>query len=290
MVVVPLAALLLLSRPASRGELVAALVATGFGLWWLAGRGTLADQVVRGATLIAGVAFALATRYTRGTVTHRVILSVLAAALSLAVWFLVEGWSWGAVSWWVERRASFGTRLLLGRVWNPEGPGVPALPPEGSRNLGLWLEEGIRVLADNYGAIAALQLMAGLVLALLLYRRIARAPLGLPPGRFRDFAFTEHLGWIAVVSLTVVLVPKLAAAKVAAMNLLIVTGVLYALRGAAVTVFGLGLLGGMATWAGTLLALAVVFLLPLVASGAIVLGVIDASFDLRSKLAGGSRR
>jgi hypothetical protein len=285
MVAVPLAALLLLSRPASRGEGFALLVAAGFGLWWLASQGTVADQVVRAATLIGAVTFALATRYTRGTVTHRVLLSVLAAACGLAVWFLLAGWSWGAVSWWVERRASFGARLVLGRVWNPEESAT--MPPPGApRDLALWLEEGIRVLADNYAAIAALQLMAGLVLALFLYRRISRAPWGLPPGRFRDFRFTEHLGWVGVVSLAVVLVPKLAAAKVAAVNLLIVTGVLYALRGAAVTVFGLGLLGGMGSFAAALLGLAVVFLLPLVAAGAIVLGVIDASFDLRSRLAG----
>ncbi len=286
MVVVPLAALLLLSRPASRRELVAALVAAGFSLWWLFGQGTVADQVVRAATLIAALTFALATRYTRGTLTHRVLLSVLAASLGLAVWFILEGWSWSAVSWWVERRASFGARLVLGRIWNPEAPiGTPL--PSAPRDLALWLEEGIRVLADNYGAIAALQLMAALVLALALYGRIARAPWGLPPGRFRDFRFTEHLGWVGVVSLTVLLVPKLAAAKVAAVNLLIVTGVLYALRGAAVTVFGLGLLGGTGTWAAALLGLAVVFLLPLIAAGAIVLGVIDASFDLRSRLSGG---
>lgn len=289
MVAVPLAALLLLSRPASRGELVAVVAATGVGLWWLAGQGTVADQVVRAATLIAAVTFALATRYTRGTVTHRVLLSVLAASLGLAVWFILAGWSWDAVSWWVERRASFGARLVLGRVLNPE---VPAGPPSAGSpgDLGPWLEEGVRVLSDNYAAIAALQLMAALVLALLLYRRIARAPLGLAPGRFRDFGFTEHLGWVGVVSLVVVLVPKLAAAKVAAVNLLIVTGVLYALRGAAVTVFGLGLMGGTGTWAGALLGIATVFLLPLVTAGAILLGIADASFDLRRRLvAGGSQ-
>ncbi|GBD31097.1 hypothetical protein HRbin33_00045 [bacterium HR33] len=286
MVAVPLAALLSLSRPASRGQLAALVAAAGFGLWWLSAQGTVADQVVRAGTLIAAVTFALATRYTRGTATHRVLLSVLVAACSLAVWFMIGGWSWGAVSWWVERRASFGARLVLGRVLNPEAPGGAAPPFGEPRELALWLEEGIRVLADNYAAIATLQLMAALVLALLLYRRIARSPWGLPPGRFRDFRFTEHLGWLGVVSLAVVLVPKLAAAKAAAVNLLIVTGVLYALRGAAVTVFGLGLLGGIGPWAMAVLGLAVVFLLPLVAAGAIVLGVIDASFDLRSRLAG----
>lgn len=286
MVAVPLAALLLLSRPASRNELFTLLAAVGFGVWWLLQPGTIADQVVRAGTLVAATAFALTTRYTRGTVTHRVLLAVMAAACSLALWFLVRGWSWSAVSWWVERRASFGTRLMMGRAWSAEGRPSSASGSQVAGDLERWMEEGVRILAENYGAILAVQLMVGLVLALVLYRRLSRSPWGVPPGRFVDFSFSEHLGWVGVAALIAALVPKFAAAKVAAMNLLVVTGALYALRGVAVTAFGLGVIGGMGTWSLVILGLAVLFLLPLVAAGAIVLGVIDASFDLRRRLAG----
>lgn len=291
MLALPLAGLLLASRPAARRERIALALTAAFGLWWLMLPGTIADQVVRAATLLAAATFVLATRYSRSTVTHRALLALVTTTAGLTALFVIRGWPWGAVQWWVERRTSFGARVVLGRLWATAGSGsgdrgAANLPADLER----WLESGIRLLADQYAAILALQLLAGLVLATMLYHRISRAPVGLPVGRFRDFRFSEHLGWAAVVALTVVLIPKLAAAKLAAANLLVVTGAFYALRGAAVTAFGLGLLGGPGLGGTLLLGLAILFILPAMVAGAIVLGVVDAGLDLRRRWAAAANR
>jgi len=64
---------------------------------------------------------------------------------------------------------------------------------------------------------------------------------------------------------------------------LLVTGVLYAVRGAAVATFGLAAAGGTGFGTIALIALAVLFILPAMAAGAIVLGVVDAGLDLRRR-------
>jgi uncharacterized protein YybS (DUF2232 family) len=142
---------------------------------------------------------------------------------------------------------------------------------------------GVRVLADQYAATLVIQLLAGLSLTAAIYHRVHRQPRGAPPGRFRDFRFSEHLGWVGAVSLLVVLIPRLAAAKGAALNLLVVTGLLYALRGMAVAAFGITLLGGAGCGTVALFVLLMLFVLPAVVAGAIVLGVVDAGMDLRKR-------
>jgi uncharacterized protein YybS (DUF2232 family) len=139
-------------------------------------------------------------------------------------------------------------------------------------------------MGDFYPAIAVLQLLAGLALATAICRRIAVHPHGPTLGPLREFRFTEHLGWAVAIPLVIVLVPKLAAAKAAAANLLLVAGTLYALRGVAVAAFGLSLLGGggVAAW---IVGVVITFiLLPILLGGAIVLGVMDAGLDFRRRL------
>jgi uncharacterized protein YybS (DUF2232 family) len=171
-------------------------------------------------------------------------------------------------------------RLALGQLAaaGASGPGAGSVP-----EIERWFESGVQVLADQYGAILAVQLLAGLALAAAIYYRAHRRPWGTPPGRFRDFRFSEHLGWVGVVALVVVLIPRLAVAKGAALNLLVVTGLLYGLRGLAVTAFGLALLGGAGCGTAALFALLALFVLPAGLAGAIVLGVVDAGLDLRKR-------
>lgn len=279
----PLAALALVSRPRTRGEVVAAGLTAGFSLWWLLQAGAIAEQTTRAAAVIATATFVLASRYTKASVTHRTVLSAGTAALALAAMFVAGPWAWEDVRFWVARRTGFAVRMVLARFWltisGDAAGGAAAADLEG------WLDASIRFLADHYAAVVALQLMAGLVLAWTVYHRVVKHPMAAPVGRFRDFRFTEHIGWLAVAALTVVLVPRLAAAKLAAANLLIVTGALYALRGTAVAVFGLTAAGGAGAGTAVLAALAVVFILPAVVAGAIVLGVVDAGLDLRRRWA-----
>jgi hypothetical protein len=277
----PLATLLLLSRPRTGGELVTAGLASGASLWWLLQPGTMADQTTKAAAVIATATFVLASRYSHSSVTHRVLLAAGSAALGLAVMFLAGPWAWDDVRFWVERRTGFAVRMVLARFFVSASGSGPAASV--GADLERWFDASVGFLADHYAAVVALQLMAGLVLASSVYQRVARQPIAAPAGKFRDFRFTEHMGWLAVAALTVILVPRLAAAKLAAANLLVVTGALYALRGLAVAAFGLSAAGGAGLGTAILSALAVVFILPAVLAGAILLGVLDAGLDLRRR-------
>jgi len=101
-------------------------------------------------------------------------------------------------------------------------------------------------------------------------------------GPLRDFGFTDHLGWAAIPALVVVLTPALHVARLGALNLLIVLGSLYGLRGIAVVVSRLHAFGGGPLWVAVL-AVSAVLMLPVVAPGAILLGVIDSRLHLRTR-------
>ncbi len=277
---VPLGAMLAASRPRTRSQILATALAGGLALLWLWEPGEPPDQLARAVAVIGGATFALATFYSRSSVTHRALLAVTTSAVAMVLLFPVLGWTWTTIRWWVQHRTGFAVRLALGQL-GASAPAAGGPVPEMER----WFEGGVRVLADQYAAVLAIQLLAGLALAAAIYYRVAREPRGAPPGRFRDFRFSEHLGWVGAVALLVVLLPRLAAAKVAALNLLLVAGVLYGLRGAAVTVFGIMLLGGAGWGTAALFALLGLFVLPAVTAGAIVLGVVDAGMDLRKRWA-----
>jgi hypothetical protein len=283
LVTVPLALLTLLARPGGARELATIALAGGFSLWWLLQPGTIADQVARAAAVIGSAAFVAATRLSRSSLTHRALLAASAAAVVLAILFLAGPWTWADVRFWVAHRTGFAVRVVLAPVWAAAG-GQAASTRAAVMDLEQWLSSSVRIVADHYAAIVALQLVAGLALAWAIHRRVARAPLGEAAGRFRDFRFTEHLGWLGVTSLGALLIPQLAAAKLAAANLLVVTGALYALRGLAVATFGLTAAGGAGAGTVLLITLATLFILPAVVAGTIILGLLDAGLDLRKRM------
>jgi hypothetical protein len=280
---VPLTALLLASRPRTRSELGVAIVLGALALLWLLERGDPPDQLARGAAVIGAAAFVLATVYSGGTVTHRALLAVTAAAVGMALLFPVLGWSWGRVAWWVEHRTGFAVRLVVGQL----GASQASAGARGATaaEIEQWFESGVHFLSQQFAAVLAIQFLGGLALAAAIYYRVCGRPIGAAPGRFRDFRFSEHLGWAGAVALVVVLVPRLAVAKGAALNLLLVAGLLYALRGAAVATFGLALMGGAGWGTAALVGLLALFILPAVVAGSIVVGVLDAGLDLRRRWA-----
>jgi uncharacterized protein YybS (DUF2232 family) len=81
------------------------------------------------------------------------------------------------------------------------------------------------------------------------------------------------------VAVAALLIPPLGGARPAALNVLVVMGALYAVRGVAVVAFALrALRAGILLYAAA--AVAVLFVLP----GVVLLGVIDAGMNLRRRL------
>lgn len=281
---IPLAALLLVSHPRTTAEVVAAGACAGFGVWWLAIPGELPDQVLRAGVISASALYVMATLWTRLSFTHRALGAIAVTGAGITGLLAVLGSSWGELQWWVEFRAGQAARQLLGAI-AAAGERSGIFAPSGAQieTFEQGLQTMTHLLGDFFPAISALQLLAGLILATATYARLARRPVGRLAEPFRDFRFTEHLGWIAVAALVVVVIPRLSAGELPAANLLLIVAVLYALRGAAVLAFGLAVAGGGGFFLWAAFGVILFLMLPVVVGGAILLGVLDAGLDLRRR-------
>ena len=269
--------LLVCSRVQTRTEVVVAALAGGISLFWLLVPGDLPDQVLRTALVLTTSAFVAITLLGQMSFTHRALAAIGFATAALVLLFIAFGWSWDELHWWVISRRSYESSLAIAPLRS--NPSTAAMADEFARVL----DRSVKFEADNYAAMLALKILAGLALATALYQRLASHPVGSGLGRFRDFRFSEHLGWGAAVPLIIVLLPGLVRAKVVAFNLLLVTGALYALRGLAVAAFAVTL-AGTGPVATALAIVAGFFMLPAVVGIGILLGVLDAGMDLRRRL------
>jgi hypothetical protein len=269
--------LLVVARPRRPLAIGVGIVCVVVALLWLLGAGDLPDQVARAAAVLATVAFAITTARTPWSFTHRALFSLAVAAMALAAWFLLFGWSWGRLHWWVSFRAGAALRLVLAAA-------APA-PTAATVNLDApafdeVLHSLVQTTADLYPAGLALQLLVGLLLAAAVVPRLAQVPVGRPLGRLVEFRFSEHLGWVLAVALVVVLIPALHGVRPLAVNVLVLMAALYGVRGLAVVAAGLRAIRA-GTFLYVLAAIAIFFLLPAV----VLLGVLDAGVNLRRRRA-----
>ncbi|MDH5278512.1 MAG: DUF2232 domain-containing protein [Actinomycetota bacterium] len=252
-----------------------AVPAGALAVWWLLQPGDLPDQVMRAAAVMTATAFALASRRDDLTFTHRALLAVALAAAGVAAGFLLFGWSWSRLHWWVAFRTGAALRLVLSPTVMGSDPGVVDLDRPDFDEV---LNDLVQTSADLFPAALALQLFVSLVVAVVVARRLTGVPVGRPLGKLVDFRFSEHLGWLLAAAVVVLLVPALGGARPVAMNVLMVMAVLYGLRGIAVVVSGLRVAGAGPILYGVA-AVAVFFLLP----GTVLLGVLDAGLNLRRR-------
>ena len=280
----PFAIIVMLRGDRLRGPTFAGALALGISLWWLSRVGEPPDQLVRSVAVIGTAAFILIGKRTKWSLVHRSLGTVAVAAVSAGAHLLILGTTWNELRWWVETGITSSTQITL-NLMAPLGsePSGTVFGPLVFR-LEDILATTVPLMADFFPATLAIQLLTGLVLATILSDRIVPVGTGRPRREFRQFRFSEHLGWIAVFALGVLLLAKLAILKLFAANLLAVAGLLYALRGASVVWFALNLAGGPGFLLTAVVALAVLILLPVVALGAILLGVVDTGIDLRQRL------
>lgn len=279
---VPLAALLARSSIGTRVEAMTLAGCIGFALWWLLRLGDLPGQLTRAAAIFAALAFVTATRWARMTVTHGALTAAAVAIGGVTALLFALGSSWSELRWWVEFRAGLAVRSVIGGLWTVAASGGGGKITDPGK-IEAWLYSAVSLAAEFYPALTVLVILTGLALASRTYHSVAHAPKGVRPGRFKDFRFSEHLGWAVVLPIAVVLIPKLAAAKTAAANVLLVAAVLYGLRGVAVAAFLAEMAGGVGFLLSALLAVIILLMLPVVAGGAVVLGVLDTGVDFRRR-------
>lgn len=124
----------------------------------------------------------------------------------------------------------------------------------------------------------ALQSLAGLALGVVLFQRTARAFVGPPLGRLKDFRFNDQFVWALAVALTILVLPEFAEGRVAAVNLLIFAGGLFALR-------GMGVIASLARPRAALAMLAILtaFAWPFALALTLLLGLADIWLDVRRR-------
>jgi hypothetical protein len=150
--------------------------------------------------------------------------------------------------------------------------------------------ETTRFLTSIVPATLMLETFAGLALAWRWYRHLIPEPLGAPLAPFREFRFADGWVWAIVAAIAACISPLLVGLKTAAVNLLVVLGTLYLLRGAAIVVAAAAA-AGVAPGAlalGLVMAAVLAPLLVLIVPGLATLGVTDTWLEFRRRLPGRS--
>lgn len=271
-----LAALLVAAGAGSRRsrEHAIAAVLAGLGLAAIIWSSSKADPLARALStysLLAAVAFVGGALLAPAGVLRQAFRAVCWAVVGVGLLgLLVRGAGfWTELHWSALRQTSSAFRTIV-----PLRPDAYPL-----------LEPLVRLMTDAFPAFVILQTFAGLALAWQWHVRLAQVPLGPPLGAFRDFRFGDQWVWGLVTALLVWAVPKLVLLKGAALNVGLILGALYLLRGAAILVALAGA-AGLPTW--TLVAGAVVacvLLLPLLVlvPSLWTLGVFDTWLAFRQR-------
>jgi len=224
----PLAALLAVSRPATWRERIwlgAAVVLTSL---WLAAPGDIAQQVIRAAGMgLTGGTLAVALTGRRTPPFRQAVTATLAAALGTLTWGAVLGTRFSAFREVIAAnlRAAY---QQLGAGRSPPSPEVERLVQS--------LVASADTAAGLYPGMMLVLAVAGTMLAWSWLHRIAGSPVGVAPGRWRDFRFNDHLIWGAIFTLALWLAPLPEGVRLVAANLLVAWVGLYLARGVAVAV------------------------------------------------------
>jgi hypothetical protein len=228
----------------------------------------------RGWAVMLGGFFAAATIVApRWRLTSRSLTAVGGSVIGATLFYALRGGAWANLDWSVNDRLS----AVLGNFLRAldvvrEGQTVsPAFVAAVYRTVELQ--------AAVFPAVIALESMAALGVAWWLYRRLVfRDDQGLAP--VRQFAFNDHLVWVLITGLVLVVTRMSDGAVRIGANLAVFMTALYAIRGAGVVVFvnrGLSLFGVL------MFVLGVLFAAPVVVGFAALLGVADTWLDLRAR-------
>ena len=219
------------------------------------------------AVLLAG-GFAVSTAVAgRRPILDRTLLAVAIAGGTVGVAAALRPGLLAGLEWHVEGQFD---RLLA--MYDFGLAGEPAAR-EAVRQAG-------EVWAAVYPALLVLASISALAVCVYLVGRLRGEVSALPPlGRFR---FGQHLVWVLVGGLALLVLPAGAWADRAGVNLVMLMGGLYALRGTAVLVW----LGASVISSGRIIAAAAIAALlfwPVAVGAALVVGIGDTWLDLRSR-------
>lgn len=235
------------------------------GLWYLD----------RAWAVLAGSCFLALTLLRPSSGFSGRALGAVAGAASLAALLIsLRAQAWSTVDWVIRDRMEDGVAtavqaLVLFRGGDSLSPDMVAT-----------LYETVERQAGVFPAVLGVATLASLGVAWWLYVRLSTgSDQGVGP--LRDFRFNDHLVWLFIGGLVLLVMRWEAVSAQVGANAVVFMGVLYALRGAAVILF---VSGGLSLLGYVLLGFGLVFLPPLVLTGAMVIGIGDTWLDVRRRV------
>jgi hypothetical protein len=134
----------------------------------------------------------------------------------------------------------------------------------------------------TYPALLGLASVAALSLGWFLVHRFRAGDRELTA--VRHFRFSDHLVWVLIAGLALIVFPAGALADRVGQNAALFMGALYLLRGIAILIW-MAAASVSSAWAALALSALAVLLYPVVAGTALVLGLTDTWVDVRQRLA-----
>jgi len=211
--------------PAAVATMFAVFVAVGQpargGIWFLE-RGW--------AVLLAGCFVVLTMRWPRSRFFPRAFASVVGTGVLVGLMLMLRPGSWSMVDW-IVTDGVMGSFSLIAQALTLIGPetGISA------SDLNL-LYQWAGQLGGHFPALLGLSSLSGLAVAWWAYVRLS-AESGLGLGSLREFRFNDHLVWLLLSGLALLLLGAGEGWTSAGSNTVVFMGGLYALRGAAVLLF-----------------------------------------------------
>ncbi|MEP7324467.1 MAG: hypothetical protein ABI836_00840 [Gemmatimonadota bacterium] len=289
LLLVPLAGLLLISGPVTPRAWRWTLVSVVLAAIWLGITQGIVDQVANAMAILMTGGFVVLSTSDRRGVFARASLAVLLALAGVAIWCGIWGIEWGDL------------RIALTREWWSVWRDLAANPRFGPRSLDARdllerIADAGASMARLYPARLLLSGMLGLVITANWVEAATGKSVGRAAERLGKFRFTDHLVWLVILAVLVLLLPSLGVVhrmadrypvvdlmlytvqywSTAAENVLVVCAALYAVRGAAV--LSRFLRPGAAVF---VIVIATVFLLPFALAGLVLLGLADTWIDFR---------
>lgn len=279
-VLAPLAGLLAASRPTTLREW--AWIGSG-GLWLalsVAQPGGIATDAMHAWALFLTGGFVVLMLPGRRQLVPAAILTAVFSLGAVSAWIWLLGTRWRDLQLAVARTGWEACRQLIESA---------QVAPERLAAVRMYVDamgDAVAVMADLLPGLLVLAALPGLALAWAWYHRLAAVPVGVAPGRFANFRFSDHHIWLVVACLAAFMLPLPPPLANGIGNLAVATAGLYAARGAAVAWSGLEEFPGLILG---LMAVGVLFILPVALGGFFALGVADTWVDFRRRYAANAR-
>lgn len=225
------------------------------------------------AMLVAGWFAALSLYKPTARFSSRALGAVAGAAAAAAGLFTLRAGAWQTVDWAFTDRIQ-GSVATAMQVMSVLRDGETLSP-----TLVATVYEAVDAQASVFPAMLAIASMAGLGVAWWVYVRLTEgSDQGVGP--LRDFRFNDHLVWVFIGGLMLLMMTWGDAQARIGANAVVFMGLLYALRGAAVVMF---LSSGLSVVGYVLVVFGLVFLPPVVLGAAMLVGIGDTWLDIRSR-------